>query len=87
MGVREWLYEHNAALILTSQVSKEGPSEIGEKVLYTILGGEGLKHMSDTKWVISFLQNDNKEKRILLIDQQEEIVLKISYGGIIEKAS
>jgi predicted ATP-dependent serine protease len=91
MEVRNILYQKNIAMIVTSQVGKE-TSVDGDSVVYNILGGEGLKHMSDTKWVIDFASGSNDKtsnnkmgKRVMFIDKQASVEVEIGYGGVIDK--
>lgn len=100
MKLRDKIFENNTAVIITSQVSKEGRTmskfEIdGHDLIYSIMGGEGLKHLSDTKWVYTLTTNDGdiparkdlrKEgKRLLFIDRQELVNIHLTYGGVITK--
>lgn len=87
--IREYLYKlrdklmqrGDFAILLTSQMGKEVG---GNGMVQTILGGEGLKHLSDTKWVIDFVGDKYKERRVFMIDRQAQILLKIDYGGILK---
>ena len=96
MRLRDLMFEHNVAVILTTQVGKELNSSMdGHEMISYILGGEGLKHLSDCKWILDFksankgdVPSDRKygeESRYLFIDRQEIIALTIGYGGFIRK--
>lgn len=94
MNLRQKIIEYNTGVILTSQIRSDTKFSIdGEEVLYTILGGDGLKHLTDCKWLIHFGDNrphDNspngsiETERFILIDKQEQVPLVIQYGGQIE---
>jgi len=92
MNLREKIQKYNSAVIITSQVTKELSKDEG--MIYTILGGEGLKHSSDCKWMIEFTSDKGKGdssnsknmgKRVMVIDKQQEVTLTIEYGGKINK--
>jgi len=85
--LRERVTKNDLSVLLTTQVSKE-TRMVKDYNIYAILGGEGLKHLSDIKWLIDFPKNKNDKathngKRLLLIDKQEEKVMIIEQGGII----
>lgn len=81
--LRDKLLNGEFAIMLTSQISKT--REEGG-LLQNILGGEGLKHLSDTKWILDFVTDADKEtRRLLLIDKQIQAKVLLGYGGSIEE--
>jgi len=92
MKLREKMQQYNSAIIITSQVRSESSKD--DEIIYSVLGGEGLKHSSDCKWMIEFTSDESKGdglsaqqlgKRIMFLDKQHVLNLIIDYGGIIRK--
>ena len=90
LKLRDVIIQQDTAIILTTQVMK-GTSG-SDQMVYDILGGEGLKHLSDTKWMLNFERNGQKDivdaeqsRRQIMIDKQEIVLVTFARGGVIEE--
>jgi|TARA_Y100000310_G_scaffold258198_1_gene266536 hypothetical protein len=83
LKLRGFLRENNIGMILTTpigRVTKEGKTEA------VMLGGEGIKYLSDVKVMIQFTEEEDKDnknsfKRIFFVDRQNQFGFHIEYGG------
>lgn len=87
--LREKMMADDFGCVITTQVGRED-TRGGEKK-ETVLGGDGLKYVSDLKAFIQLPDNTKKEgelysKRFFVIDNQTKYPFKIEEGGIIKPA-
>ncbi|MAG61819.1 hypothetical protein CMI43_03320 [Candidatus Pacearchaeota archaeon] len=83
MDIRKFIREYKIGVLLTTpigRVTKDNKTE------YVMLGGEGIKYLSDVKVMIQFIESDNKDdknsyKRIFFVDRQHQFGFHIEYGG------
>lgn len=83
LKLRGFIRKHNIGMIITTpigRITKEGKTE------YVMLGGEGIKYLSDVKVMIQFIEGEDKDdkntyKRIFFVDRQNQFGFHIEYGG------
>ena len=83
MKLREFIKIHKIGIILTTpigKITKEGKTEL------VMLGGEGIKYLSDVKVMIQFVEESNTDsksayKRIFFVDRNHQFAFNIEYGG------
>lgn len=85
-NLRSYIWKNNLGCIITSPTGRVVEPSTKEETLDHILGGEGIKYLSDIKVLIKFVSADDKDsetsdKRLFIIDRQLKICFRIKYGG------
>tara|TARA_Y100000034_G_C6909373_1_gene423318 strand:- start:9141 stop:9851 length:711 start_codon:yes stop_codon:yes gene_type:complete len=77
--LRPYMKQNNLAIIITSKTGRI--VDRGEEK-ETILGGQELLYNCDVKAKMTTTHNNHKVKRVIFeVDQQQEFVLTVDYGG------
>ena len=81
--LRNLMIEKDLAIIITTKIGRIVKEEQEQNV---ILGGQELLYNCDTKAKMKMIDNQLQEKKIVFsVDNQEEFVLILDFGGIIKK--
>lgn len=84
--LRSYIWNNNIGCIITSPTGRIVEPSTKKENLDHILGGEGIKYLSDIKVLISFIDSQDKDsetsdRRLFVIDRQIKIAFKIEFGG------